>query len=435
MPEHRDKDKTKDTIEKRGDKYVLLSSSGQVLGTHATRAGAEAQERAIEAAKRREDSEDSLEFEDTYDVAPIIKAERDANGFLRVSATVSSPGVFTYIRGGRPRRELKTADELFSPEHMRSVAGAVVTNEHPAGTDVNPSNVGDLQNGHSFSAPIVTNDGLDVDLVITDPTLIELIENRQKTGISLGKRNTFDATPGVWTADDGTQISYDVVQRNMLTNHIAVVSMPRVPSAQLHLDSTEQDEQDDTMAETVPLTVDGAELQVDKTVASIVKADQGRRDVALGKVNEKLAEVSTTCDSLTKERDEAIQSRDKMEAERDAAVEKFKTADSIDIDGLVAKRITFNEKVRTVLTDEQFAEVKGKAPIEIMRFTCDSKKIPTDGKSDAYIEGRFEATCDAVAEGNNDEFRNAVVNPVPTIGQQADHEGINKRLRDARKAG
>ena len=184
-----------------------------------------------------------------------------------------------------------------------------------------------------------------------------------------------------------------------------------------------------------PLTIDGAELQVDKTVASIVKADQGRRDAALGKVNEKLAEVSTTCDSLTKERNEAIESRDKMEAERDAAVEKFKTADSIDIDGLVAKRITFNEKVRTVLTDEQFAEIKGKTPIEIMRFTCDSKKIPTEGKSDAYIEGRFEATCDSVAEGNNNEFRNAAINPVPTIGQQADHDGINKRLKDARKAG
>lgn len=434
MPE--DKHETEDTIELRGDKYVLLSASGQVLGTHATRAGAEAQERAIEAAKRREDSEDSLEFQNSYDVAPIIKAERDSNGFLRVSATVSSPGVFVYIRGGQPRRELKTADELFSPEHMRSVAGAVVTNEHPSGLDgVNPSNVGELQNGHSFSAPIVTKDGLDVDLVITDPTLIELIENRQKTGISLGKRNTFDATPGTWTADDGTQVSYDVVQRNMLTNHIAVVSMPRVPSAQLHLDSTEQDEQENTMADTVLLTIDGAELQVDKTVASIVKADQGRRDAALGKVNEKLAKASTTNDSLTKERDEAIKSRDTMEAERDDAREKLKTADSIDIDGLVSDRIAFNEKVRTVLTEDQFAEVKGKTPIEIMRFTCDSRGIKIEGKADAYVEGRFYATCDAVADGNNRELSNALANPAPTVGQQADHEGINKRLRDARKAG
>lgn len=36
-------------IVKRGAKYVLLSRDGKVLGTHDTRAGAAAQERAIKA--------------------------------------------------------------------------------------------------------------------------------------------------------------------------------------------------------------------------------------------------------------------------------------------------------------------------------------------------------------------------------------------------
>ena len=39
-------------IRKRGNKFVLLTSSGsRVLGTHASRASAERQERAIQAAK------------------------------------------------------------------------------------------------------------------------------------------------------------------------------------------------------------------------------------------------------------------------------------------------------------------------------------------------------------------------------------------------
>lgn len=40
-------------IEKRGDKYVVLSGDRKVLGTHATRAEALAQLRAVEASKAR----------------------------------------------------------------------------------------------------------------------------------------------------------------------------------------------------------------------------------------------------------------------------------------------------------------------------------------------------------------------------------------------
>ena len=41
-------------IRKRGNKFVLVSkTTGRTLGTHATRAKAEAQERAIQANKKR----------------------------------------------------------------------------------------------------------------------------------------------------------------------------------------------------------------------------------------------------------------------------------------------------------------------------------------------------------------------------------------------
>lgn len=40
------------TIEKRGDEWVLLSSEGKVLGRHDTKEQARQQERAIKAAER-----------------------------------------------------------------------------------------------------------------------------------------------------------------------------------------------------------------------------------------------------------------------------------------------------------------------------------------------------------------------------------------------
>ncbi len=41
------------TIKKRGNKFQLISKKGRVLGTHPTRAAAQAQERAIQISKRK----------------------------------------------------------------------------------------------------------------------------------------------------------------------------------------------------------------------------------------------------------------------------------------------------------------------------------------------------------------------------------------------
>tara|TARA_Y100000310_G_scaffold88584_2_gene85630 strand:- start:683 stop:844 length:162 start_codon:yes stop_codon:yes gene_type:complete len=41
------------TVKKRGSRFVLVSGTGKTLGTHATRAGAERQEKAITLSKLR----------------------------------------------------------------------------------------------------------------------------------------------------------------------------------------------------------------------------------------------------------------------------------------------------------------------------------------------------------------------------------------------
>ena len=43
------------TVRKKGDKYVLVSKSGRILGTHDTARQAHAQEAAIQHAKRRKE--------------------------------------------------------------------------------------------------------------------------------------------------------------------------------------------------------------------------------------------------------------------------------------------------------------------------------------------------------------------------------------------
>lgn len=435
MPSHLE-EQSKDTIEKRGDKYVLLSASGEVLGEHDTREDAEAHERAIAIDKARETA-DSEDWAYTFDFAPFSDKvdSRDANGFLRVRATVTAPGVYAYRRDGKLRHELKPANEIFAPLHMASVHGAVVTDEHPPGAvAVTPANSTEFQRGHSISPPVQTPDGMDVDLVVTDGSLIEDAESGRRKGVSLGMRNTFDHTPGVWTAPDGSKHPYEVIQTNMVTNHIAIVSTPRVTSAQLHLDSLAQDDTEEQHMDKATLTIDGAEFEVDKTVASIVKADQGRRDVALKTVQSKLDEATKSYDSQTEELDKVKKERDGFEGERDALKEQIASADAVDLDALVLERTSFLEKVRTVMPDDKLKPMleSKSTNAEIMKLTCDAHDIPTDGKSEGYIEARFDVLVASKTTSNDDELLQSGLHPVAHTNDSSILKDQNDALAAAR---
>lgn len=371
---------------------------------------------------------------DTHDRMPITKAGRDPNGFFRVTGLVTAPGVYRYIRDGKPRMELKPADELYASAHMESVKGAIVTDEHPAnGEAVTPSNAAELQMGQSSSPPEVKSDGMLVDLVVTVDKLIADIESKKKLGISLGMRNWFDHTPGIWKAPDGSMHPYDVVQRGMITNHIAIVDMPRVPSAKLLLDSKKQDtEQGNRMSETTTIKVDGVNLSLDSISAGVIQAAIGRHGDAISEWQSKWDTAKTSYDSLVEERDGLIKLKDAMEAERDSVKEKLDSQDSVDHNALVIERISFLDKARTVLTADQFKSVQSKTVEEIRQFTCDSHDISTEGKGTAYVEARFDVLVADKAKGNDDQLIGLSINQPVTSADGAEYKELNERLAKAR---
>lgn len=423
---------TTDTIEKRGDKYVLVSSSGEAVGDFDTESSAEVARAQAKVAEALASTVDSGDWVDTIDFAPFSKVDsRDANGFMRVTATVTAPGVYAYVRDGKIRHELKPPREIFSPVHMESVHGAVVTSEHPPGAvAVTPENSQEFQRGHSMSAPTETADGLVVDLVVTDQGLIDDAESGRRTGVSEGMRNTFDHTPGIWTAPDGSKHPYDVVQTNMVANHLAIVSTPRVTSAQLHLDSLAQDETEDTnMANKATLTFDGYDFETEPAIASVVTAQLGRKDDEINALQVKLSEATTSYDSLTEEKDKALAERDAAQAERDGFKEKLATADSLDIDKLVDSRLAFIDKAKQVLPADKHGEIRGKTNKDVMRLTCDSLKIDLEGKSDAYIEARFDGLVDQAATTNDSKLLGESLRmPPPSPTRASEQSAINKEL-------
>ena len=281
-----------------------------------------------------------------------------------------------------------------------------------------------------MSPPTRTLKGLDVDLVVTDQALIDDAESKRKTGVSLGMRNTFEHKAGVWTADDGSKHPYEVIQRNMVTNHIAIVATPGVTSAQLHLDSLAQDDTKETiMSNKATLTFDGYDFETEPAIASVVKAQLGRRDDEIKALQVKLSEATTSYDSLTEEKDKAIAERDVVTADRDSLKTKLETADSVDINELVAKRQSFLERAQSVMTADSFNEVKDKSDLEIMKAACAKSGTTMTQDSDAYYCALFDTLVTQAATTNDSVLKNQSLHmPATTPTRSGEQAKINEGL-------
>lgn len=150
--------------------------------------------------------------------------------YLKVPAVLARTGIQLYTAGeiGHPTlaadevvRVYRPPEEVFSEASMASFGMKPVTNDHPDEL-VSAENVKALQVG--FSSENIERDGdlLKATLVITDPKAIYDIE-RGKRELSNGYEADYDLTPGVTLEGE----AYDVVQRNMRGNHIAIVESGR----------------------------------------------------------------------------------------------------------------------------------------------------------------------------------------------------------------
>lgn len=111
----------------------------------------------------------------------------------------------------------RSPDEVFSQATLASFEGKPVTNEHPS-EDVTPENYAKYSKGHVQHVRIGKGDDADkimADLYITDPELIQLIQD--------GKR---DVSAGYY-AEDKEDKNGRICQTHIRGNHIAVVDEGR----------------------------------------------------------------------------------------------------------------------------------------------------------------------------------------------------------------
>jgi hypothetical protein len=160
-------------------------------------------------------------------------AQFTAEGFLRVDARLTRVGVFTYgDAAGNTWGELRTPEEVFDEDSLRSFEMVVLTDDHPQDF-VDASNVKEVQVGHVGTNVRKDGDFVSASIVVTDPQVIRSIADG-KVELSCGYSAQVIKEDGV--SPSGTP--FQARQTNIRGNHVALVTKGRAgPNCRLLTDS------------------------------------------------------------------------------------------------------------------------------------------------------------------------------------------------------
>lgn len=185
-----------------------------------------------------------------YDAGKIGRAKLAADGSLHCEARISRCGVFPYrdSKGGT-RREYRPPSEVFHPDSIESFREVVLCDGHPS-EPIDATNATRFAKGNLVGTPRRDGRFLVADIVVRDQGLINKIlgkHGKPKREISCGYECDSVLAPGV--SPEGER--YDLVQRGILGNHIALAECGRAgPDVRILLDrldaadAVQEDEQD-----------------------------------------------------------------------------------------------------------------------------------------------------------------------------------------------
>lgn len=363
-----------------------------------------------------------------------IPFERTNEGFLKGRAIVTSIGVFTYKRkDGTVQRELRLPEEVFSEKTLNSMKLKPVTLNHPTEL-VTTDNADKLQVGSLGDNPSWTKDwehrnweeitdGINcaIDMIITHKDAVDAVING-KQALSMGYTCDLEmAEPGsCWCG-----IEYDFIQRNIRYNHCAIVDSARAgDNAKIELRADSEDavledivfkKHDGGTQMLKKINLDGIDYEAE---AEVIKALQ-RADEKAKKAEEDACEQKKAMDKKVadlEDKEKELEKRiSELEAERDTAKEKADSAEKeleeVKKTSLDSKTIdaAVNAKIE-LLHNAEKANVEVKADMSDMdiKKAVIASQFPNakfDGKDDVYIQARYDATVEMIAERNDAQNR------------------------------
>ena len=380
--------------------------------------------------------------------------ERTTEGFLKGRAIVTCCGVFTYKRAdGTLQRELRLPEEVFAPATLESLKLKPVTLNHPTEL-VTPENADMLQVGSLGDNPSSTNqeyngygeptdlkkltDGLNVavDMIITKKDAIDAVING-KQGLSMGYTCDIEmAEPGsTWCG-----VEYDYIQRNIKYNHCAIVDAGRAgdnAKIELRVDSADAVLEDKLVTKDggtkmlKKINLDGIDYEAEESVIKALNTEKKRADDAVAELSKFEEDSAKELSVMTAERDTQKERADK--AEEDLAKAKAEALDSTKLDEAVNARIELYKNAEKagveVKNDMKDADIKKAVIAKVF------PKANLDGKDSAYIDARYDATVEMLAERADSNSRQVLADTPNNHADSVDdarQRMIDKMKKDSR---
>jgi hypothetical protein len=331
-----------------------------------------------------------METVQRFDVARLTsKAKRTSQGFLQAPAYFTRAGVFEYTRAdGTTVRELRPEDEVFQQDSLDSLSLAPLTIDHPTEL-VSTKNVKSLSVGFAGERIARKDSFVEGTVTVIEDGAIQRLDAGELKEISAGYTCAIDPTSGHHPKFG----RYDQVQRSIKYNHLALLpeNMGRAGNeVKVRLDGTAAilkesidsvPEKTETRVDSPPrrhtvetevVKIKGVEYAVEKSAAQAMQLALKEHDALQGRFDAKEADAKRLADEL--------------------ALAK----DPVRLDSAVTERLKLVEAARGVLGKD--AKIEGtKRQIMELVLKHDAKDLDLGGKSDEYVEARFDAKLENLA--------------------------------------
>lgn len=343
------------------------------------------------------------------------KMTRTPEGWLRGDAVVSRTGVFEYVNpDGTMRYELRHPDDVLSEASLETLKQIPVTLEHPPKM-LDSTNTKQYAVGQTGDTVNTDNGKLIVGFTVSDERAIQAIEQKLAQQLSLGYRLDLIPEQGVYQGE-----AYTHRQTNIRYNHLALVSQARAgASASINMDGyiTFTPNQEEATALTTPVTtprldivrLDGIEYQASPEVAkALAKAETANQD-AKGDI-----------EAIKKQLDEAKGKYDALKAELDEMKKEEGNKDARMAEAVTARLALINQASK-LTSNTDGMEAMPSRDIMVKAIQAKATDFNADGKSDEYVQGRFDTMLEVQAKAVPDSVASQLAGGVPTPKVNADN--------------
>ena len=309
---------------------------------------------------------------------------------------------------GSIRRELRPPEEVFKADSLATLRDAPLLEGHPS--MVKPDNWRDYARGHVSGEVRADGEYVAGEVVVQDVDLLARIDSGAAGDrLSCGYTCREDHTPGTWRGQ-----AYDLVQRNIVYNHVGVVPAGRAGSdVGLRFDCADIEE--------------GAPQRIKMQIRFDGKEYEACSEEHLLAVTTKLDAVSAAAEKATKER-ETVQAKldTEIEAHAKTKAELAAAQDPKRLDAAVADCVNLIVDAASVLGKTH--KFDGKTTDEILKETILAVKpeAKLDGKSSDYLRARFDAIIES---GERVDSISAVPGVLKGIGANG-AENLEKARKD-----